>query len=142
MLRWPHQGSTGHTELMEIAHPQFSLTPQPASPGMIVMAEGCELITADGRRILDAAGGAVVNNIGHGRLEVATAVADATQRLDYVVPLWPTPNRAALSEYLVDRWLPTGFDHVFFAGGGSEANDTAIRLARIHHLSRGDEQRY
>lgn len=109
---------------------------------MIVRAEGCELITSDGRRILDAVGGAAVNNVGHGRREVADAVAEAMRQLDYVVPLWPTPNRVALGEYLVDEWLPADFEHVFFAGGGSEANDTAVRLARMYHVSRGDEQRY
>lgn len=121
---------------------RFALTPQPASPGTIVKAEGCELITDTGRRILDAAGGAVVNNIGHGRPEIADAVATALRELDYVVPLWPTPNRLALSDLLVDEWLPHGFGQVFFAGGGSEANDTAMRLARMHHLSRGDDQRH
>ncbi len=120
---------------------RFSLTPQPA-PGAIVRARGCELITDDGRRILDAAGGAVVNNIGHGRPEIADAVAAALRELDYVVPLWPTPNRTALANYLVEQWLPDGFGQVFFAGGGSEANDTAMRLARMYHLSRGDEQRH
>lgn len=120
---------------------RFALTPQPTF-GTIVRAEGCELITDDGRRILDAAGGAVVNNIGHGRAEVADAVADALRKLDYVVPLWPTPNRTALADQLVENWLPNGFGQVFFAGGGSEANDTAMRLARMYHLSRGDDERH
>lgn len=109
---------------------------------MIVKAEGCELITDSGRRILDAAGGAVVNNIGHGRAEVADAVAAAMRDVNYVVPLWPTPNRSALAQHLVERWLPEGFGQVFFAGGGSEANDTAMRLARMYHLSRGDTERH
>lgn len=109
---------------------------------MIVSASGCELITDSGRRILDAAGGAVVNNIGHGRDEVADAVSAALRNIDYVVPLWPTPNRTALADHLVENWLPDGFGQVFFAGGGSEANDTAMRLARMYHLSRGDEERY
>ena len=109
---------------------------------MIVEAVGAELITDTGRRILDAAGGAVVNNIGHGRPEVGEAVAAAMTKLDYVIPIWPTPNRVALAEYLVEHWMPDGFDHVFFAGGGSEANDTAIRLARMHHVALGDEQRH
>ena len=81
---------------------RFSLTPQPMQD-TIVRAEGCELITADGRRILDAAGGAVVSNIGHGRPEIADAVAEALRNLDYVAPFWATPNRVALSEHLVDR---------------------------------------
>ena len=108
----------------------------------IVRAEGIELVTDDGRRIIDAAGGAVVSNIGHGRGEVADAVAAALRRVDYVVPIWPTPLRLALADALVERWLPDGFNHVFFASGGSEANDSAIRLARFHHLARGDERRY
>ncbi len=121
---------------------RFSFTAQPPSVPTIVRAEGVELITADGRRIIDAAGGAVVSNIGHGRTEVADAVSAAMRELGYVVPIWPTPNRLALVDRLVDRWLPDGFDHVFMAGGGSEANETAIRLARMHHVVRGDEQRH
>jgi len=124
------------------AHDRFSFTAQPPEVPTVVRAEGVELITADGRRILDAAGGAVVNNIGHGRTEVADAVGAAMRELDYVVPIWPTPNRLELVDVLVDRWLPDGFDHVFLAGGGSEANDSAIRLTRMHHVARGDERRH
>jgi adenosylmethionine-8-amino-7-oxononanoate aminotransferase len=124
------------------AHDRFAFTAQPPDPPVVVSGEGAALITADGRRILDAAGGAIVSNIGHGRPEVADAVAAAMRRLDYVVPIWPTPNRLELADVLVERWLPDGFDHVMFAGGGSEANDSAIRLARTYHLVRGDEQRH
>lgn len=113
------------------------------APGpTIVRAEGVELVTDTGQRILDGASGAVVTNIGHGRGEVADAVAAALREVDYVVPTWPTPRRLALADALVERWLPDGFNHVFFAAGGSEANDSAIRLARFHHLSKGDERRY
>ncbi len=108
----------------------------------MVATEGIELILDDGRRVIDAAGGAVVTNIGHGRHEVADAVASAMRTIDYVVPTWATPHRVALVERLADRWLPDGFDHVYFAGGGSEATDTAVRVARSYHLARGDERRY
>ena len=112
-------------------------------PGpLVVRAEGCDLITDDGRRIIDAAGGAVVCNIGHGRHEIADAVAAAMRQVDYVLPTWPTPARLALADALVDRWLPEGHGHVFLAGGGSEANDTAIRLARSYHVARGDLRRF
>ena len=113
-----------------------------ASGPTIVRAEGIELITDDGRRIIDGAGGAVVTNIGHGRSEVGDAVAAALRQVDYVVPIWPTPRRLQLADTLVERWLPAGFNHVFFASGGSEAGDSAIRLARFHHLSTGQERRY
>lgn len=122
------------------AHDRFRFTAQAPGP-TIVRAEGAELIADDGRRILDAAGGAVVCNIGHGRAEVVEAVAEAMGKLDYVLPTWATPARLELADLLVDRWLPEGFNHIFLAGGGSEANDSAIRLARFHHLSIGQERR-
>jgi adenosylmethionine-8-amino-7-oxononanoate aminotransferase len=124
------------------ARERYSFTAQPPDPPLIVRGEGAELITDDGRRIIDAAGGAVVNNIGHGRAEVADAVAAAMSDLDYVVPIWPTPKRLELADVLVDRWLPDGFRHIYLAAGGSEANDTAIRLARMYHLVRGEERRH
>ena len=122
-----------------VARYRFTAT---AGGPTIVRAEGCELIRDDGRRILDGAAGALVSNIGHGRREVAEAVSAAMMELDYVVPTWSTPSRLALADELVEHWLPEGFNHVFFAAGGSEANDTAFRLARYHHLSNGQEQRY
>ncbi len=124
------------------AHDRYSFTAQPPNPPTVVRGDGVELITADGRRIIDAAAGAVVNNIGHGRSEIADVVAAAMRDLDYVVPIWPTPNRLSLADVLVERWLPDGFDRVFFGGGGSEANDTALRLVRNYHLARGEERRH
>jgi adenosylmethionine-8-amino-7-oxononanoate aminotransferase len=126
---------------MASAHDRYQFTAQYPGP-TIVRTEGCELITSTGQRIIDGAAGAVVNNIGHGRQEVVDAVAKAMSQCDYVLPTWTTPSRLELADLLVDKWLPTGFNHVFLAGGGSEANDTAIRLARYHHLANGQSQRY
>ena len=126
---------------MTTAHDRYQFTAQYPGP-TIVRTEGCELITSTGQRILDGAAGAVVNNIGHGRQEVVDAVAKAMSQCDYVLPTWTTPSRLELADLLVDKWLPDGFNHVFLAGGGSEANDTAIRLARYHHLAKGQTQRY
>jgi adenosylmethionine-8-amino-7-oxononanoate aminotransferase len=115
----------------------------PGAPGpLIVGGSGCFLHTADGRRILDAAGGAIVNNVGHGRAEVAAAVHAAMEHGGYVMPLWPTPNRLRLRDRLVERWLPEGFDHVFFTSGGSESGDSALRLARAYHLACGRPERW
>jgi adenosylmethionine-8-amino-7-oxononanoate aminotransferase len=120
---------------------RFAFVPGADVPVHVVGGRGCWLHTADGRRILDAAGGAIVANIGHGRREVADAVHAALCELDYVVPLWSTPNRLALHERLVDRWLPPGFSQVFFTSGGSESTDSAVRLARAYHASLGRERR-
>ncbi len=76
----------------------------------IVRAEGAYLETADGHRILDAAGGAIVVNVGHGRACVVEAVAEATATATYVVPPWLTPSRVALVERLRADWLPASLD--------------------------------
>ena len=111
-------------------------------PFEVADTDGCALITPDGRRILDAAGGAVVVNIGHGRKEVAQAYADAAARTSYVVPPFATPARLRLTDRLRERWLPEGVSRIGFASGGSEAMDTAMRVARQHHLSAGRPERW
>src|SRR5436309_15148308 len=73
----------------------------PGAPAFAVeRAEGVHLITPDGRRILDAAGGAIVANIGHGRPEVAEVAAAAIREIDYVVPPFATAARTHLVERL------------------------------------------
>ena len=115
----------------------------PGSPEYptIVAGDGVFLVASDGRRILDAAGGAIVGNIGWGRTEVADAAA-AVMPMGYVVPLWPTPSRLALRDELVEHWLPEGFNHVFFTSGGSESTDSAIRLARAYQVAKGRTDRW
>jgi adenosylmethionine-8-amino-7-oxononanoate aminotransferase len=112
----------------------------PVSP-TIVGGDGVFLVADDGRRILDAAAGAIVGNIGWGRKEVAQAAA-AAMETGYVVPLWPTPHRLALHDELVEHWLPGGFNHVFFTSGGSESTDSAIRLARAYQVAKGRADRW
>ncbi|HUI25117.1 MAG TPA: aspartate aminotransferase family protein [Candidatus Kryptonia bacterium] len=111
-------------------------------PFPIARSEGAYLFTPDGRRILDAAGGAIVVNIGHGRREVADAYARAVAELSYVVPPFATESRVRLVERLRERWLPTGLTRAVFTSGGSESMDAAIRLARQHHLSAGRPERW
>ena len=115
---------------------------QGKAPLEVVATEGCYLITPSGRRILDAAGGAIVSNIGHGRRRVAEAYARAAAQTDYVVPPFATPARAELVHRLRSRWLPGDITRVLFASGGSEAMDLAIRFARQHHLSAGRPERW
>ena len=111
------------------------------SPVQVVGAEGVHLRTADGRDILDAAGGAIVANIGWGRPEVAEVVATAVRRHTYSIPPWSSPERDGLAARLVERWLPAGLDHMAFVSGGSESVDAAIRLAIHHHRNAGRPDR-
>jgi adenosylmethionine-8-amino-7-oxononanoate aminotransferase len=113
-----------------------------AKPLVIARTEGVYLIAADGRKILDAAGGAIVANIGHGRREVAEAFARASSEVTYVVPPFATESRVRLVERLRERWLPPGITRAMFTSGGSESMDAAIRLARQHHVSAGRTGRW
>lgn len=120
----------------------FAFVPYPgAVPLAVERAEGAYLFTSDGRRILDAAGGAIVVNVGHGRPEIAEAAARAIRRTSYVVPIFATEERVRLVERLVDRWLPPGLTRVWLASGGSESMDAALRLALQHHAAAGREGR-
>jgi adenosylmethionine-8-amino-7-oxononanoate aminotransferase len=107
------------------------------SPFEVASAEGAYLVTPDGRRILDAAGGAIVANIGHGRREVAQAVAEALERCTYVVPPFATEERMRVVERLTKNWLPSSLTRVSFTSGGTESVEAALRLARQHHLLAG-----
>jgi adenosylmethionine-8-amino-7-oxononanoate aminotransferase len=120
---------------------RYAFVPGAPQYPTIVGGDGCFLLTADGRRILDGAAGAIVGNIGWGRTEVAAAAA-AVMPMGYVVPLWPTPSRLALHDELVEHWLPEGFGHVFFTSGGSESTDSAIRLARAYQVGKGRPDRW
>ena len=120
----------------------MSFLPPAVPPLEIVRAEGSWLETADGRRVLDAAGGAIVANIGHGRREVAEAAARELERVTYVIPPWKTASRDRLRDRLLSSWLPEGLTRVAFTSGGSESVDAAIRLARQHHVAGGQAERW
>lgn len=110
-------------------------------PPIIERAEGCKLFLPDGRTLLDAGGGAVAVNIGHGRDKVVQAVAEATRRVSYVIPPWVTEERIALVELLRENWLPKALTRVGFTSGGSESVDTAVRLAIAHYSAAGYPER-
>ena len=112
------------------------------APLTVERAEGAWLFTREGNRILDAAGGAIMVNVGHGRREVAEAVARALERTSYVVPVFATEERLRLVERLVERWLPGDLERVFLTSGGSESVDAALRLARQHHVRAGRPERW
>jgi adenosylmethionine-8-amino-7-oxononanoate aminotransferase len=116
----------------------------PSQGGGLVVAgtEGSFLVLADGRRILDAAGGAVIASIGHGRAEVAEVAARTLAQTTYVVPPFVTEERVRLVERLRAGWLPGDVMRCGFASGGSEAIDLAIRIVRQHFVSKGEPARW
>ena len=107
----------------------------------IVRTEGCYLYQADGSRILDACGGAIVTNIGHGRKEVAEVVAKSTLNTGFVVPTWLTPEREALVDRLTSDWLPPEMSHIHTTCGGSEGNEAAMKIAVQYQAARGKPEK-
>lgn len=106
----------------------------------ISRAEGVYLYDAGGRPIIDAAGGAIVANIGHGRERVAEAMARAAQQTSYVVPPWLTPARQALLDAL-EPWLPPDFTRLHCTSGGTEANEAAMKIALHYQQAIGATRR-
>jgi len=106
--------------------------------------EGCYIFTDGGRRILDAAGSAAVVSIGHGRAEVADAMAAQARSLAFA---HTSQFHTDIAERLAQRLralAPPPFreaGRVFFTSGGSEATETALKLARQYHLERGEPRR-
>ena len=112
-----------------------------ANPRILVAAEGMHYTSADGRRILDGTAGLWCVNAGHARREIADAVGRQLQTLDYA-PAFQMGHPGAFElAAQVARLAPEGLDRVFFANSGSEAVDTAMKIALAYHRARGEGQR-
>jgi len=108
----------------------------------VVKAEGAWIESADGNRYLDASGGAVVANLGHGREDIARAVFDQIIKYHYIHPtMFATPVVEELADSLA-KHTPEGLDRFYFLSGGGEAVEAAIKLARQIHLGRGQPERF
>ncbi len=104
--------------------------------------EGVYLYDRDGRRYIDAAGGAMVVTIGHGVKEVATAVAAQMERVAYAYTnQFVTEALLSLAGRVISM-APAGMSRVYFVSGGSEANEIAIKLARQYFLAQGKESKW
>jgi adenosylmethionine-8-amino-7-oxononanoate aminotransferase len=107
-----------------------------------VKAEGIWLEDDAGHRYMDASGGAVVVNVGHGRQEIAKAVYNQILNYHYIHPsMLNTPVVAELAEGLAVH-APDGIDRFYFLTSGSEAVETAIKLARQIHLANDRPERF
>jgi adenosylmethionine-8-amino-7-oxononanoate aminotransferase len=111
------------------------------NPPVAVEAHGSTIVDADGREYLDAAGGAIVVNVGHGRREIAEAMAAQAGRLSYA-------HGSAFTTEAVERYaaelgprLPVDDPAIYPVSGGSEAIETALKLARATQLARGEADR-
>ncbi len=112
-----------------------------SKPRVLSRAKGMYYWTPDGRQILDGVAGLWCVNAGHGRTEIAQAVATQLEALDYAPPFqMGHPPAFALANALV-KIAPKGLDHVFFTNSGSESVDTALKIALAYQRVRGQGTR-
>ena len=109
---------------------------------MVVRGEGVYLYDADGKQYLDGSGGAAISCLGHGNRVVIDAIKSQAEKLAFAHTMFFTNQpQEELAEKLVARF---GVDdaRVYFLSGGSEANETAIKMARQYWLSQGCEDKH
>ncbi len=111
------------------------------SPRIFTRAEGSFLYTDQGRDVLDITAGLWCCNIGHGRREVAEAVKRQLLELDYAPPFqFGTLPAFQFAERIAGH-APQGMNRVFFTNSGSEAVDTALKIAHLYQHARGKPQK-
>ena len=113
-------------------------------PGLptAVAAHGCTIVDADGREYLDACSGAIAANIGHGDAAVIAALSEQLAVVDWVHAGSFTTEVLETYASELAPLVPVDDARVFPVSGGSEAIETACKLARAYHLARGDEDRH
>jgi adenosylmethionine-8-amino-7-oxononanoate aminotransferase len=106
-----------------------------------VRGEGIEIVDRDGKRYLDASGGAAVSCLGHDHPRVIEAIQAQVARLAYAHTSFFTSEPAeALADHLIER-APEGIDRVYYVSGGSEAVEAALKMARQYFVEIGQPQR-
>ncbi|HTD91322.1 MAG TPA: aspartate aminotransferase family protein [Burkholderiales bacterium] len=111
------------------------------APRMMVGAKDMHYITDDGRKVLDGTSGLWCVNAGHCRTKIVDAIKKQAETMDYA-PAFQMghPGSFRVAERIA-KMLPGDLDHVFFCNSGSEAVDTALKIALAYHRSRGEGHR-
>ncbi|HYL39928.1 MAG TPA: aminotransferase class III-fold pyridoxal phosphate-dependent enzyme [Candidatus Binatus sp.] len=119
----------------------FRRAPDP-SPPVATRADGATIWDADGRAYLDAAGGAVVVGVGHGRRSVAEVMARQAEAVAFAHGSAFTSEPLERYAEAVGRHLPMRDPAIYPVAGGSEAMETALKMTRAYHLARGERDRW
>jgi beta-alanine--pyruvate transaminase len=111
------------------------------APRLMVAAKDMHYTTVDGRQVLDGIAGLWAVNAGHCRAPIVEAIQRQAARVDYVTGFQlQHPDAFVAADRLV-QLAPEGIDHAFFVNSGSEAVDTALKMALAYHRARGDAAR-
>jgi beta-alanine--pyruvate transaminase len=111
------------------------------TPRMLARAEGMSYFTPEGREILDGTAGLWCCNAGHGRREITEAIQKQAAIMDFAPTFQLGHPIAFEAAARVSEMTPEGMDHVFFVNSGSEAADTALKIALAYQKSIGQAQR-
>src|ERR1700687_5935672 len=112
-----------------------------AAPRLIARAKDMHYYTPDGRAVLDGTAGLWCTNAGHNRDPIVAAIQAQAAELDYAPPFqFATPQAFELASRIA-ALAPGDLDHVFFCNSGSEAVDTALKIALAYHNVRGEAGR-
>jgi adenosylmethionine-8-amino-7-oxononanoate aminotransferase len=114
----------------------------PDQPPVAVRGERATIWDREGRAYLDAAGGAIVVGIGHGRQEIARVMSDQAATLAYAHPSAFTTEPVEAYAAELGPHLPVDEPAIYPVSGGSEAIETALKLARAYHVARGEPERW
>ncbi|MFC9839993.1 aspartate aminotransferase family protein [Rhodococcus sp. NPDC127530] len=115
---------------------------QGAEVPVIVRGEGCYVWDRHGNRYLDGLSSLYCVNVGHGRTELADAAAKQATELAFF-PTWSFAHPRAIElATKIAHLAPADLNRVFFVGGGGEAVDSALKLARQYHRLRGNAGKY
>ena len=128
----PDPAAGARVRELDRAHVFHSWSAQGAiSPMPIAAAEGCHVWDYDGNRYLDLSSQLVNVNIGHQHPKVVAAIQEQAARLATVAPQHANGMRGEAASRIA-ALAPDGMDKVFFTNGGADANENAVRMARIH----------
>jgi beta-alanine--pyruvate transaminase len=110
-------------------------------PRIVVRAKDMHYYTAEGRAVLDGAAGMWCCNAGHNRDTIVAAIRAEAETLDYAPPFQFAHPKAFSLASRIAALAPGDLDHVFFCNSGSEAVDTALKIALAYHNVRGEGAR-
>src|SRR5450432_2691559 len=112
-----------------------------ASPRLIARAKDMHYYTPEGRPVLDAAAGLWCTNAGHNRDPIVQAIQAQAAQLDFAPTFQFGHPRAFELASRIAALAPGDLDHVFFCNSGSEAADTALKMALAYWVAKGQGQR-
>ena len=100
-------------------------------PMVITKAEGIYLWDSDGKQYMDMSSELVNSNVGHGNKEIIEAIKEQADKFCFLSPAFALEPRSKLAKMVIDR-MPDTMGKVFFTNGGADANENAIKIARLY----------